>query len=231
MSRFIAIGTVLLCFSFAQSALSEEQLDRIEGKIDTVVKTQDQILEIVDADPLKNKKFGIEINPVRILMFEKNEMTFSGSFSLFNVRPNTEIAFPFFASVADNSNDSYYSYGKFYDATLDAHYRYFLGKNTNGFYLSTMSRIAALHGDVGSYYDFLLTEPTTRRRETTIKLGIGFGIGYRVFSSSGWYWGASLSAGRYLLGENDKYVTGILSFNDDSEYILDLELLKFGRAF
>ena len=221
----------LLCYTLSQTAFAEEQLDRIEGKVDTVIKKQDQVLEIIDADPLKGKKFGVEINPVRILLVDKKEKSFSGTLSFFNIRPNTEIAIPFYFSVTDNSDDGIFSYNKFYDSTVDLHYRFFLGKSTNGFYMSAISRLAALHGDVGDDLVIFDTEPVSRSRETTIKLGVGFGIGYRIFSSSGWYWGTSLSAGRYLIGDNDKHVSGFLNFDDDSKYIFDFELLKFGYAF
>ena len=63
------------------------------------------------------------------------------------------------------------------------------------------------------------------------KLGIGIGIGYRKFSYKGFYWGTSLNLGRYFLGENGKYIGEFLWYDNDSEIILNFELLKFGWAF
>jgi hypothetical protein len=63
------------------------------------------------------------------------------------------------------------------------------------------------------------------------KLGIGVGLGYRIFSYRGLYWGTSISFGRYLIGKNNKFSGGFLTYDDDNQYILDIELLKFGWAF
>ena len=60
-----------------------------------------------------------------------------------------------------------------------------------------------------------------------------FGIGYRIISESGYYWGASLSAGKYIIGNYDVFLDsdGISTTLDDEEFIFDVELLKFGFAF
>ena len=52
------------------------------------------------------------------------------------------------------------------------------------------------------------------------KQGISFGIGYRIFGQSGWYWGCSLYLGKYYFGSER---------NSDS--FIRIELLKFGKTF
>jgi len=219
----------LLFASFAFSAESNPQLDRIETKVESVITKQDQVLDIIDENPLKNKKFGIEINPFRLLFIDKDDKTFSGSFSIFNVSPNVEIAIPIYASSSGSGNN------KFRSLTIDGHYRYFLNKHAKGFYISGMSRFTALHGTLGKNYDYFNDELASNKdRDSTYKLGIGFGLGYRVFSKSGFYWGAGLSLGRYIVGENDRYqlTSGDLASDiDDQEVIIDVEFFKFGYAF
>ena len=113
--------------------------------------------------------------------------------------------------------------------TLDAHYRYFLGDTTNGFYINGFGRLARLRAKTGddlSWLDGYATHPTA----TENKFGVGVGIGYRIFSKNGLYWGTSLSAGRYIVGKNDKFIMANFG-NDDSQTIIDIEMLKFGYAF
>jgi len=62
-------------------------------------------------------------------------------------------------------------------------------------------------------------------------LVLGVGIGYRIFSYKGLYWGTSVSFGRYIVGENNKFHGSFLDINDDAKYIIDFELLKFGFAW
>ena len=62
-------------------------------------------------------------------------------------------------------------------------------------------------------------------------MGVGIGIGYRIFLKSGYYWGASLSVGHYLVGENNKFGVSNLVYADDKARIADIELFKFGYAF
>jgi hypothetical protein len=176
-------------------------------------------------EPLKGKKYGVELNLIRLLTTSATEFSFSGSFSLFNINRKAEIAFPIFYQKT-NSGKLLVGPNVF---TLDCHYRYFLGNTQNGFYLSGFTRYANLNGTTGTQYT-LLTENTPGPRETENKLGLGAGLGYRYFSYKGFYWGSSLSIGRYIIGKNNKFTSGFFG-NDDSEYIIDMELLKFGWAF
>lgn len=208
----------------------EGQLDNIENKIDTVITTQKKILDVVDPEPLMGKNYGIEINPLRFLFLDEDEKSFSGSFSFFNVKPNVEISIPIFISNVSSSFSDTEDFSVF---TIDGHYRYFLGKNTNGFYISGFSRFATLNGTFGDDYSSFGRD-RSKKSGRTYKLGGGFGLGYRVFSKSGIYWGASLSVGRYLIGDSDQYRSAnyaSLSDMDDSKVIFDVEFFKIGYAF
>ncbi len=200
------------------------QLDRIENAVDTIVTKQEKILDIIDEEPLRGKKFGIEINPIRLLALSTDEKTFSGSFSFFNLKPNVEISIPIFVSNTQLAGEDFSVF------TIDGHYRYFLGSKTNGFYISGFSRLATLNGTFSNQHSWNENNESGR----TYKLGAGFGIGYRIFSKSGLYWGASLSLGRYLIGNSNQYrssYSDTFAEIDDEEFIFDVELFKFGYAF
>lgn len=183
-----------------------------QEKLDLMIKNQEKILDKIDNDPFKDKDFGIEINLIRLLLVEKDFIEFSGSFSLFYPKENLEIAFPVYALT-----ETYSSNDRFSSATIDIHYRKFLDKTMNGYFLSAFTRAVYSEGmTYSNQYDY------------QAKLGFGFGIGYRVFSTSGLYWGTSLSIGRYINGEDEKFNNGDI---DDMKYIFDIELLKFGYAF
>lgn len=227
-------GFFLLALLFSSSVFGDEnntQLDRIETKVGSVITAQEKILDAVDEEPLRGKNYGIEINPFRLLFIDKESKTLSGSFSFFNVKPHVEISIPFFLSINKDDN-GWRDSRSFYAFTLDGHYRYFLGKRTKGFYISGFSRFAALHGTLlGDYFDF---SSNSNKRDSTYKLGVGFGIGYRIFSTRNFYWGASLNLGRYIIGDNNRYRSsnsGLATDIDDLEYIIDVEFFKIGYAF
>jgi len=205
---------------------------RDSEKIDSIFVMQKQVLRTVKNDPLAGKRFGIEANLARMLYSGENAFSFSGGFSLFAVERHSEIAFPFLyytqKNEIDEGNGQTYKYD-FDLITQDAHYRYFLGNTQNGFYLSGFARYAHLSGVKGSLFDFALSD-STNPRGSEDKLGAGVGLGYRIFSYRGLYWGCGASFGRYLVGKNDQF-RGSFGLFDDSKYIFDVELLKFGWAF
>lgn len=191
------------------------------AKLDSIYSLQKKIYTEVKNEPLAHKTLGVEVNIVRLLLMEES-FTFSGSFSLFNLNRHAEIAFPVYYQNPKNPAD-------LTEFTLDCHYRYFLGRYQNGFYLSAFTRYAYLDGTLGD--DELFESPSPGIKDTEHKLGVGVGLGYRIFSYRGLYWGASLSFGRYFIGKNNRFAGNFLSLDDDESYILDVELLKFGFAF
>jgi hypothetical protein len=193
------------------------------SKIDSIYTLQKRIYNEGKLTPLTGKNYGIEVNVFRLLYIDQ-AYTFSGGLSLFNVDRNSEVAFPFYIQSAKNDNE-------LSEFTLDCHYRYFLGESQKGFYASLFTRYAFLNGTT---YDPnpLLSTQTGGKKDTQHKFGFGVGFGYRVFSFRGLYWGSSMSVGRYLLGENNRFDdSGLFGYNDDGEFIFDIELLKFGWAF
>lgn len=204
----------------------EKKVDVIDKKVDTVIETQGRIYNKVENNPLQGRNYGVELNLFRLLTIQDDYRSFSGTVSYFNHARNAEIALPFFYSSDRYSGND----GRFTLYTLDAHYRYFLGDTINGFFISGFGRLARLHGRTGEEWAWFFDNNAAHPYATETKFGIGVGIGYRIFSKNGIYWGTSLSAGRYISGENDKFFNANFG-DDDSQTIIDFELLKFGYAF
>ena len=169
--------------------------------------------------------WGVEINPIRVLLLGSDYKTFSGTLSHFDNDHGIEISLPLFYEQYTEEYEDKVAYHSNKNTTLniDLHYRrYFTMKQTEGLYLGTFGRYTYLHGQ--AYED---TEQITVN-----KLGFGTEIGFKykhIFNTS-LYVGASLMIGAYVLGQNDQ----IASFDfalDDSPFILDLELLKIGYEF
>lgn len=217
--KLIALQVILMLLPVITFAQQKDSITT-SAKIDSIYQLQKKMYAETKTNPLSDKKFGIEVNLLRLLFVDK-ATTFSGSFSLFNVNRNAEIAFPFYYQNPKESDD-------LESFTLDCHFRYFLNDKQNGFYLSAFSRYAHLEGYLG---DNDLFNQSSNVISSENKLGLGIGIGYRIFSKHGLYWGTSLSVGRYIVGENNKFTGDFLSIDDDSELILDFEFLKFGWAF
>ncbi len=213
----------LLLFIFYPVLITAQKKDSIStaAKIDSIYNLQKKIYKEVKDDPLKNKTFGIEFNFVRLLLVDKMSSV-SGGLSLFSIDRGAEISFPFYYQFPKTSTD-------LTDITLDCHYRFFLGKAQKGFYLSAFVRYAYLHGALGD--DYLFNTSSSNGIGTENKLGVGFGLGFRVFSHKTFYWGTSLNLGRYIIGTSNKFASSILSVDDDNEFIFDIELLKFGFSF
>ena len=204
----------------------EKKVDVIDKKVDTVIEKQERIYGKVENNPLQGRKYGVELNLFRLLTIQDDYSSFSGTVSYFNHALNAEIALPFFY-LSDRYSGNI---GKFTLFSVDAHYRHFLGDTLNGFYVSGFGRLARLHGRTGDDWQWFFDSNAAHPYATENKFGIGVGIGYRIFSKNGIYWGTSLSAGRYISGKNDKFLNSTVSY-DDSQTIIDIELLKFGYAF
>ena len=236
---FIFLLTFLPFHIFAQSQNENEKIDEMttDEKIDSIYITSKEILKIVKDEPLADKKYGIEINIFRLLFFGSSvdlyNHSLSGGFSLFDIDRNAEIAFPiFYSNPSSNDEDEYWDNEHIRQFTLDCHYRRFLGKTQKGFYISGFIRYANLRGYLctGDDYWYGYDDEDERVKDTVNKIGIGVGIGFRIFSYKGFYWGTSLNLGRYLIGENNKFYDSYW-YDNDSEIIFNFELLKFGWAF
>lgn len=220
------------------NAESNDRLERIEQKLDRLVGSADKQDQTFIEQPLGDRRYGVEFNFFRLLTLGQSQESLSGTFSLFNTDNNTEIAFPFMYSRGEHDEiyhyySSPYGYISGYDKpnkdltsfTVDAHYRKYLGHRLDGFYISGFGRMAHLNG--------LKDEDSQFSEGSETKFGVGVGIGYRIISDDGFYWGASLSMGRYLVGDSEVFhdSENLSADIDDSEIIFDVELLKFGYAF
>jgi len=221
------IFAVLLMGLMPQVSFAEASLDSVDKKIDKVLDNQDTIINAVENNPLKGKTMGVELNVFRALAFGvvPEEKTLSGGFSLFDVDGKVEYNFPVYyrnsKGILDNTTFSLFS--------ADAQYRYFLGETLNGFYLSGLVRFSKLQGTLGDVFTFNTSVPTATGSET--KFGAGVGIGYRIFSESGFYWGTNLTVGRFFTGKHDQFYNAVGGLDDDAEIFFDIDLLKFGYAF
>ena len=172
------------------------------------------LMSMLDAESLsKDKRFGAEVNPFYLLISAggTSEKYLSGTFSYFNHKNSTEIAFPIHYMSQD--------YNDYKQRTLDVHYRKFINDSIDGFYYSGFARFAKLEGRSGN----------TLIKQT--KVGAGAGIGFRLFHKSGFFWGASLGLGAYLTGDNDQFTHNLFVITDDQQMIVDIELFKFGYTF
>jgi len=213
----------LFYFSTLFIILCSVALAQEEAKLDTVLQNQDKMLQnqakilhqVTYVDPLEGKHFGIEFSPALLLVsLGNNDLTLSGGFSLFNMAPQAEIAFPFYYRSYDPDQSL---------LTADAQYRLFFSKR-RGFYASAGLRYARITDE--ERYDW---DNDERGDLVTVdKFGAHFGIGYRYFSKIGLYWGTSIILGTYFSDDTDK-IDDI--YMDAGKFLIDIELLKIGYAF
>lgn len=219
----------------------EQRLDRVEKKVDQMDQKLDVLVDntsktrraIID-ETIGDRSHGVEFNFLRLLLWgEDGQKSLSGGYSYFDTDKGVEIAVPF-VYANDRLLGSYFDDRdkdeRLVTMTTDIHFRKYLNHRIGGMYISGFARHAYLRGMED---EFNLGANETAERITENKLGLGVGIGYRSFSESGIYWGASLNFGRYVLGDSDIFADsdGISSDITDSEFIFDVELLKFGYVF
>ena len=174
-------------------------------------------------------KWGVEVNPFRLLLLESDWQSFSGTISHFDNENGIEISMPIFYSKEKNyyyssssSNEHEYTETVL---NIDIDYRkYFSGNKTEGGYLGLFGRYTYLDGKIWDEAKYA----------TVQKFGLGGEIGVRtkrIFNSP-FYWGASLRIGGYIGGDNDIFnSSGFALGLDDNKLILDIELLKVGYEF
>jgi hypothetical protein len=198
-----------------------------EAKIDSIFQMQKKIYAERNISPLNDKKYGVEFNLFRFLAWSEM-ISLSGGVSLFDINRHAEIAFPFYYGKGDGDHSET-------EINLDVHYRYFLGNNQKGFYLSGFSRYEYLNYYSYDYQNAPLTSvwDNTYQNHNMNRLGAGIGLGYRIFSEKGLYWGTGLTIGRFFDdGIQGNYPYGsVFSWQTTSPFIIDFELLKFGWAF
>lgn len=174
---------------------------------------------LFSANLSKDKKVGVAVNPFYLFVISPSssgEKLISGTISYFDHVNYVEIAVPLHYMKI---NDSDYR-----QQTIDIHYRKYANDYIGGFYLSGFARLARLEGRSSSNLDGY-------NYAKQVKFGLGVGLGAKVFLKNGIYWGAGLSIGRYITGDNEIFDQDSFLMTDDLPFILDVELFKFGYAF
>jgi len=166
---------------------------------------------------------------------------------LFNIDRHAEITFQIYYNyytIFDYyCEDNKFNFSKIplQQFILDCHYRRFLGRAQKGFFISGFIRYANLRGllqeDLYNYCHYGGEEPKLLPEN---KIGVGFGIGYRIFFKNRFYWGISFSLGRYVSGENNRFYhkwydpvgpEGFMYPTNDVGGIISFEIFKIGYAF
>ena len=231
MKKLLIVVLGLLLFT----SLYAEKLSTMstDEKVDSIYVLQKKMYKDVKNQPLENKKYGVEFNFLRLLFFGSDidylNHSLSGTFSLFYPKKKVEIAFPFlYSNTTVKWHDEFTEDTSLRQITLDCHYRKFLGNSLNKFYISGFIRYANLKGYKGE--GWFKGSRDESEMTTENKIGIGIVVGYRIFSYSGFYWGASLSLGKYIIGKNGIFRNEVL-YDNDGELIYSVEFFKFGYAF
>ena len=223
-----AMLTILSFAANAQDSTSNAKLDSVLYYQKKMSNQQEQIYnEVVRyKEPLENKKAGVEINPAYMLVSSaRSYFVLSGGLSFFDIDRNAEIALPIFYQNGKSGG------GQLTLWNQDLVYRRFLGQHQDGFYLKGGFRYTHIKGESSDGFSLLGVDlfPTSSAVTiTTDKLGGMFGIGYRYFSTSGFYWGTSVVYGAYFSADQ-RTIDGVTL--DDTKTILDFDILKFGYAF
>jgi len=183
----------------------------------------------IEFAPYLNPKFnfGLEINPGLLLYARGQKATVvSAGFSYFPQNRKSEITIPIVYEYSKDS-DWFFENGK--SVNLELHYRKFL-----------MGKVGGIYSDIGIKYNYAYSEPSDDYEniepdepKSMRRLGLGFGMGYRIFSDDRFYLGIGVFLGSYFLGRDIDNSTGISSslFTSDERSFFTIQLLKIGYAF
>lgn len=174
--------------------------------------------------------FAFEINPASILVGSASDaLTLSAGYMNYSLDRNAEIAIPFmFYTQLGGQNDDH-------TVVVDVCYRRFVSEYQKGFYINAALRIATFSNTYDEYYIEPLTYDWYYKPQSKnyTKIGLAFGIGYRLISRKGFVWGVSLSVGRYFnaLDKHSYSTEETFPVYVSDKLYLDIELLKIGYAF
>ena len=196
--------------AFAQD---DARVDSVIANQERILANQEAILADTGSEPLAGKTFGVEFNPAMALgsLGGSDFIYLAGGASFFGISRSAEVAVPVL----------YYGTSEFNYFGVSGRYRKFLGRHQKGFFLSGGVSFRSVNTEI---YDF---DTDTTTDDSFRNVGVSFGLGYRIFSHSGFYWGTSLSVGRYF-GDSDEVDSGLVS---GGSLLIDFEILKFGYAF
>lgn len=207
------LALILLAATASRSATP--QISDSE-KLDSLMQISKEIrMEVRKINPLLDKRYGVEINPAFPLLAAGDGIALTGGLQVFHWDRRAEISFPF-QIFKEGSNGLF---------TQDAHYRRFLGPTQGGAYLSAFARYSYIATDIFSWSP---ENGNTSTYFTDHRAGVGFGIGYRLYSRKGLYWGMSLNLGRNLIAQDQDGFPEADIFIDFGKTIFDVEFFKFG---
>ena len=152
---------------------------------------------------------GAEFNPLSALASSDDWVYISGGVSVFQQEQSAEIAFPFYYKNVQTTDE------QFTVLAIGAQYRKYFNHDIQGYYLSGATQLVNVNS-------------------SDLRLGLGFGVGYRKMFDSGLYWGMGVVLGRYFGGSDDEEEYDQLNSFETSEnedFFVDVELLKVGMLF
>ena len=191
-----------------------------DTRLDSVLANQEIILA-------NQQNYGFEFDPaLAMVSLGIDEGVFlAGGFSMFNISRKAEIAIPFQFATDKNG-------GNFFE--VGGQYRHFLGRHQKGFWIGAGLTFRNMNYESYGYYygDYAPGYGSTREdeRHSVQQVGINFGLGIRIFSAGGLYWGTSISVGRFFGEDALGYPNFGFVFNEKN-LLFDFEILKFGYAF
>jgi hypothetical protein len=213
MKILYLIEYFIICAAITASA----QVDTSMMKPNSIPPAQNETAELLISQPLANKTFGIEFNPLRLLYGIAGDVfntQIHGGISLFSIDRHAEIAFPFLYMLGRNDNIPLTV------LNIDATYRRFYHKKQKGIFFSGGLRYTFIEGEEGLDNRDAIHSGNKIKEN---KAGIYIGVGYRFFSQSGFYWGTNIIFGRYLTNDNRPIIDITMA---DLKIILGVELLK-----
>jgi len=190
-----------------------------------VIAESDTAIQLID--PLENKNYGIEINPLWLLAgFPfSSYLVIDGGLSLFHVDRKAEITFQI-DYRSDKESPSKLSY-------LDLIYRRFGGESQGGFYVSGGIRYMYIHEKKNkesySREERMLIRPYIFLKYYSDRnVGVMIGFGFRHFFHLGFYYGFGIELGKYIFcGDTHLEEPGFDAYG----VILDIDLIRIGFAF
>jgi hypothetical protein len=167
-----------------------------------------------------DSRYGLEANLISPIISKDNIKSYEIGVSAFKIWPNTELYFPIeyykeHLSAKDN-----------FQVLFQIQYRrYFKGLN-KGLYWSGVIDYRFIQDHYFVESQLLPNEYIDNR------LGVGAGIGYRYFSSLGWYWGIDFNMGRHIIAsEPDDENTELFRINPYKKMYYKFDFLKIGYRF
>ena len=170
--------------------------------------------EVIYEDPTENKSLGIMFNPIAPIMY-KEGLRLRGGFAYFPKDSKNELSLNYIYRSESDNND--------YRLNIDALNRfYFDRKYRKGFHIIFGGRYTVYREKL-NFFGYTVEDLVGYETESIVgrKLGLSFGVGYRVFNPDGFYWGASCYIGRHIFASER---------DDDNPYI-EMEFLKIGYLF